>query len=67
MKALIEQRGGSIQGDSSQGSISFPSPLGGINGAYSISDYIISIEIQKKPFLISCSKIESEIRNALFN
>lgn len=68
MKALIEQKGGSIHGDAVQGTISFDVPIfGNINGIYSIANQEISIEILEKPFLVSCKKIESEIRNALFN
>lgn len=68
MKALVEQKGGSIQGDSVQGTISFSVPvLGDISGTYSIANQEIYIEILEKPFLVSCKKIESEIRKALFN
>jgi hypothetical protein len=68
MKDLMEQKGGSIQGDAVQGTISFDVPIfGHINGIYSIANQEISIEILKKPFLVSCNNIESEIRKALFN
>ena len=68
MKALIDLNGGTIEGDTVQGTISFDVPIfGHINGIYSIANQEISIEILKKPFLVSCNNIESEIRKALFN
>jgi len=68
MKDLIELNGGTIQGDAVQGTIRFPVPvLGDISGTYSIANQEIYIEILEKPFLVSCKKIESEIRKSLFN
>jgi len=68
MKALVEQKGGSIQGDSANGEITFKRFfMVVIKATYSIANQVISIEIQKNLLNIDCIKIESEIRNALFN
>jgi len=67
MKALIEQKGGSIEGDSTQGEITFKKLIVLIKATYSIINQEISFKIQKNRLNIGCEEIESEIRKALFN
>lgn len=61
-KAGITQANGSFDGDTNQGSFRVPTPLGAISGTYEMEASAISIAIQNKPMLLSCSRIESELR-----
>ncbi len=64
-KQEIENLGGSITGDSSTGNFKIETPIGTIVGSYSIISNEISIDIAKKPFLVSCSRIEKELRGVM--
>ncbi|MES2454193.1 MAG: hypothetical protein V4594_01575 [Bacteroidota bacterium] len=66
LKAAIEsQTNGIYQGDTSAGSFSFTAKGFDLAGNYSISGDTVAVNITKKPWLLSCSKIESEIRKYL--
>lgn len=61
----IEKSGGAFNGDSAQGSFEVKTPLGSIEGSYQISGQQISFAILKKPFLLSCSRIEKELMEVM--
>jgi hypothetical protein len=66
MKSLITGKGGSFEGNKENGSFEGKTVLGTIKGEYrSISDNEIEITIDDKPFLVSYSTIESEIKKYL--
>jgi hypothetical protein len=66
LKAAIEsQTDGIFQGDSSAGLFSFSAKGFDLAGNYTISGDTIAVNITQKPWLISCSKIEKEIRKYL--
>jgi hypothetical protein len=66
MKSLITGKGGSFEGDKENGSFEGKTILGTIKGEYrSISDNEVEITIDDKPFLVSYSTIESEIKKYL--
>lgn len=68
LKAAIEsQTNGIFQGDTSSGSFSFTAKGFGLAGNYNIVGDVIDVNITKKPWLLSCKKIESEIRKYLDN
>ncbi|NJO90770.1 MAG: hypothetical protein HC831_18750 [Chloroflexia bacterium] len=55
-----------LEGDKEQGKISIKiSFIGSITGDYNISGKNLFIEITKRPKLVSCVKIESEIKSFL--
>lgn len=58
----IEMAGGTFQGDENQGSFGIGTPLGQVKGNYTIEHSIFIIEITSKPMLVSCSRIENELR-----
>ncbi|GEO08337.1 hypothetical protein [Segetibacter aerophilus] len=60
-KQQIEQAGGSLLGDATQGSFQGQTPIGSIEGSYNVEGQKISLNITKKPFLLSCSRIEKEL------
>lgn len=60
-KQQIEKAGGTFTGDSSQGNFEASTPIGAIVGSYQIEGQEIALSITKKPFLLSCSKIEKEL------
>jgi len=60
-KQEIESSGGSFQGNSTEGSFRAKTPVGAIEGSYLIEGQSISLGITKKPFLLSCKRIEKEL------
>lgn len=64
-KQEIEKSGGSFAGDTSQGNFETKTPIGSICGSYQINNQQISFSITKKPFLLSCSKIEKELTSVM--
>ena len=61
-KQSIENMGGVFNGDDSLGNFSTKTPIGSIEGSYQMLEGEIALSITKKPFLLSCSKIEKELR-----
>ncbi len=64
-KQEIENSGGTFAGDASYGIFKVKTPVGTIEGSYSMAVTDISIAITKKPFLVSCRKIEKELRGVM--
>lgn len=69
---LIEQLDGAMKkisgefyGDTNNGAFKGKTPLGGFGGSYIVENDTIHVTIEKKPFLVSCSRIEEEINNYL--
>ena len=60
-KQEIERAGGILQGDSSQGNFRAKTPIGSIEGTYQIEEQQIQLIISKKPFLLSCNRIQKEL------
>ena len=63
-KAIVEA-GGAFQGDGKSGSFTIPVPGRDIEGEYTVSGHTMNIEILEKPLLISCDRIENELREYL--
>ncbi|ALM48364.1 hypothetical protein AMR72_05280 [Flavobacterium psychrophilum] len=56
---------GSLSGDSQLGNFKGSTPLGSIEGSYSIEGDTITVNISDKPFLLSTGTIQSEFEKAL--
>ncbi len=65
VKTKIENEGGSFTGDKSEGNFNLPTPVGAIEGNYSVSDCDLKIDITKKPMMLPWSMIESELEKRL--
>nr|WP_068890285.1 hypothetical protein [Pedobacter panaciterrae] len=66
LKAAIEgQTAGLFQGNTSAGAFSFSAKGFKLAGNYSITGDIVQVEVTDKPWLLSCRKIEAEIRKYL--
>lgn len=63
--AILSQSKAHFEGDNTTGAFAFTAMGFGIAGNYVIEGDIIEVNITDKPFLVSCSKIESEIRKYL--
>ncbi len=63
-KAAIEGQGGLFNGDHSSGAFSVQ-VMGNIEGSYTVTGQTMNIEITSKPIFISCSQIESFMKNQL--
>ena len=64
-ETAINDAGGAFTGNETAGSFSTPTPLGQIKGSYTITGSTINISITKKPMLLSCATIESQLRKYL--
>jgi len=65
VKLKIENEGGSFTGDESEGNFNLPTPVGSIEGNYSVIDKELKIDITKKPMMLPCNMIESELEKRL--
>lgn len=62
LQALIVGEGGQFVGDEAAGRFSGSSPLGPIEGRYTIQGAAIRITITNKPMFVPCGTIEERIR-----
>ena len=60
--AAINNAGGIFNGGPEGGNFSVSTPLGNIAGGYVVSGQTIFFTISDKPFLLSCGRIEDEMR-----
>jgi hypothetical protein len=65
LQDAILTTGGQFEGDTSEGRFHGNTPIGSFEGNYVITGDDIEVDVIKKPFLISCSRIESEIKKYL--
>jgi hypothetical protein len=61
----IEGAGGSFTGNSTEGNFKAQTPLGSIEGSYKVEGQQILLSVTKKPFLLSCSRIEKELSSVM--
>jgi hypothetical protein len=64
-KEGITKAGGKFEGDIKGGSVVMPSPVGDIEGNYTVEGQNLEIEIVKKPVFVPCSLIESELKKRI--
>ena len=65
VKSKIENEDGTFSGDENEGNFNLPTPVGAIEGNYSVNDNELKIDITKKPMMLPCSMIESELEKRL--
>jgi len=65
VKTKIENEGGSFTGDEKEGNFNLPTPVGSIEGNYLVIDNELKIDITKKPMMLPCTMIESELEKRL--
>jgi len=61
-RSALASIGGKLEGDATGGTVTGDTPFGRIEGTYSIVDHAVSFDITKKPVLVTCSMIESQLR-----
>ena len=61
----IERGGGMLNGNNVQGDFQAKTPIGSIQGTYQFSGEEIVLSIRKKPLLLSCNRIEKELRGVM--
>lgn len=61
-ETAIAGAGGSFSGTQADGKFAINSPLGKVSGNYVVEGQTFNITITDKPFLVSCSRIEDELR-----
>jgi hypothetical protein len=62
VKALIIGEGGTFTGDVTAGRFTGPTPMGTVEGRYTVQGEAIRITITSKPMVAPCGVIESKIR-----
>jgi hypothetical protein len=61
----ISNAGGKFDGSTEAGMFELKTPLGQVAGNYTIQDNIITVVIGKKPILVSCNLIKTELTKYL--
>lgn len=61
----IGNAGGKFDGTTDAGLFELKTPLGEVAGNYTIQDNIITVVIGKKPMLVSCNLIKTELTKYL--
>jgi hypothetical protein len=64
-KDAITSAGGNFNGNEEAGGFDINTFMGRIEGAYTILNDEININITKKPILVPCSEIENQLRKYL--
>lgn len=64
-KQEIERAGGAFTGNDSQGSFRAKTPLGSIQGNYTVAEQEIFLAITNKPLLLSCKRIQKELMEVM--
>ena len=64
-KTAILGQGGTFEGNATQGSFSVGIAIGRIAANYVVSGNILEITVTKKPFILSCRKIEDFLKKQL--
>lgn len=57
----IETAGGTFSGNAVEGVFRAKTPIGSIQGTYRLLGQQVVLAITKKPFLLSCARIEKEL------
>ncbi len=65
VKSLASSNNGELKGDNENGTFDIKSPIGNFQGTYLFKNNKISIDIKKKPFLVSTKLIEQEVKKYL--
>jgi hypothetical protein len=61
----ITKAGGKFDGDATGGSVFMATPVGDVEGSYTIAGQNLDIEITKKPMFVPCNLIESELKKRI--
>jgi hypothetical protein len=71
-EALVERAnkaitgmGGTFTGDTTAGTFHLSTPVGSISGSYTVTGQNLGMHIDEKPFFITCSQIEAQLKKAL--
>jgi hypothetical protein len=62
VESLIVGEGGQFTGDATAGRFAGTSPIGAIEGRYTVQGPVIRVTITSKPMLAPCGTIEARIR-----
>jgi hypothetical protein len=62
VRTLIRGEGGTFTGDAKAGRFTGPTPVGTVEGRYTVQGAVIRITITSKPMVASCAAIEAKIR-----
>ncbi len=60
-RQAIQQAGGSFNGDGTAGTFSLSTPIGSVDGSYTIENSFLKVQIDHKPVFLSCTRIQAEL------
>lgn len=66
-QAAITSNGGAFNGNTESGGFIISTPVGEVSGMYAVEGQNFLISIEDKPFLVSCNKIETTLKQYLEN
>lgn len=66
-ETAITNNGGAFNGDAESGGFIISTPVGEVSGMYGVDGQNFLISIEDKPFLVSCNKIETTLKQYLDN
>jgi hypothetical protein len=64
-KQAIENARGTFNGNENSGNFTINTPVGNIQGAYTIMGSTMQVSVTDKPFFLSCDKIKEELKKRL--
>jgi hypothetical protein len=64
LKSMVGNKG-EVAGNESAGQFKGDTPVGGFEGSYQINGDEITVNVDKKPFLVSTSRIKEEFEKAI--
>jgi hypothetical protein len=63
----ITSKGGTFEGNTEAWMFSMPTPAGKVVASYTVNGNLIGFEIIDKPFVVSCNRIEDELRKRILS
>lgn len=64
-KQAIENAKGTFNGNESNGNFIINTPVGNVQGAYTITGSTMHVSVTDKPFFVSCDMIKEELKKRL--
>ena len=61
IRAKMNGAGGRFDGSDAVGEFTLPTPIGEIQGSYTVDKNTIWVEVSGKPFFVPCSAIEAKL------
>jgi len=64
-QSLTQKFNGSLNGDIKSGNFNLSTPFGGVSGDYTVTDAVVHMVINEKPFFMGCDSVAELIKSRL--